>query len=477
MTMSAATPSAAGNPSRVLPWLLLLFAGSGASALVYEIVWYQMLMLTIGANAVSLGVLLATYMGGLSLGSWLLPKFLASRWSDKHPLKVYAYIEIAVAAFALLLLVLMPLIDKMYVGVASPNAGFFGIALRAIACAIALLPPTILMGASLPAIARWAESSRRGASWWGLFYGVNIFGAVVGTMAAGFWLMRYFNIYVGTGVAAGVNILVAGLALVLAMRVPPKVDADNAEDAAEEAIVAPDPAPAALSRWGVLVSIALSGAASMGGQVIWARILGPMLGGTVYVFSIILSVFLIGLGFGAWAGSSIGRRFNGRTALGWSQVLAALGLAWTAYQFSSALPYWPMNPQQNTTFMVTVQSDFVRVLWGILPATLCWGAAVPLAFAAMRGSGDAGKTVGGVYAANTLGAIFGALLVSLIIIPGLSTHTGEKILVAVSVLAAFAAFAPAIFVEGAAGEARKGLIQGWVSLAVATLASLILITT
>jgi len=452
MTTSAATPSAAGNPSRVLPWLLLLFAGSGASALVYEIVWYQMLMLTIGANAVSLGVLLATYMGGLSLGSWLLPKFLAGRWSGQHPLKVYAYIEIAVAAFAVLLLGLMPLIDKMYVGVASPNAGFFGIALRAIFCAIALLPPTILMGASLPAIARWAESSRKGASWWGLFYGVNIFGAVIGVMAAGFWLMRFYNIYVGTGVAAGVNILVAGLGLWLASRVPPTVEADTAEEIAQEKAVAPDPAPAKLARWGVLISIALSGAASMGGQVIWARILGPMLGGTVYVFSIILAVFLIGLGFGAWAGSAIGKRFNGRNALGWSQVLAAVGLAWTAYQFSSALPYWPMNPLQSTTFMVTVQSDFVRVLWGILPATLCWGAAVPLAFAAMRGTDDAGKTVGGVYAANTLGAIFGALLVSLVVIPGPGTHFGERLLIAVSVLAAFAAFAPSIFAEEKADE-------------------------
>ena len=280
MTTSAATPSAAGNPSRVLPWLLLLFAGSGASALVYEIVWYQMLMLTIGANAVSLGVLLATYLGGLSLGSWLLPKFLAGRWKDVHPLRVYAYIEIAVAAFAVLLLGLMPLIDRMYVGITNENAGFLGIALRAVFCAIALLPPTILMGASLPAIARWAESSRKGASWWGLFYGVNIFGAVIGVMAAGFWLMRYFNIYWGTGVAAGVNILVAGLALVLSLTVPARVDADTEEDAAQEKAFAPDPAPAKLARWGVLVSIALSGAASMGGQVIWARILGPMLGGT-----------------------------------------------------------------------------------------------------------------------------------------------------------------------------------------------------
>ena len=461
MTTLAATPSAAGDPSRVLPWLLLLFAGSGASALVYEIVWYQMLMLTIGANAVSLGVLLATYMGGLSLGSWLLPKVLAKRWPDAHPLKVYAYIEIGVALFAVALLVLLPVIDKMYVGITNENAGYFGIALRAILCGIALLPPTMLMGASLPAIARWAQGGQRGASWWGLFYGFNIAGAVIGVMVAGFWLMRFFDIYVGTLAAAGVNILVAGLAMLLAARVPPRVDADAMEDAVQVRPVAADPAPAKWVQWGVLISIALSGATSMGGQVIWARILGPMLGGTVYVFSIILAVFLVGLGLGAAAGSSVGRKFNGRVALGWSQVLAALGLAWTAYQFSSALPFWPMNPTGNTTFMVTVQSDLVRVLWGIFPATVCWGAAVPLAFAALRGTrDDAGKTVGGVYAANTLGAIFGALLVSLVIIPILGTHFGERLLIAVSILSAFAAFAPSILVEEKEGEKAPGLILG-----------------
>ncbi len=469
MTDSPATPNAAGDPSRVLPWLLLLFAGSGASALIYEIVWYQMMQLTIGSTAISLGVLLATYMGGLSLGSWLLPRLLAGRFKDLHPLKAYAYIEIGIGALGVLLLVLIPLIDKAYV--AGPNSGFAGMVLRAVFCAIVLLPPTMLMGASLPAIARWAESSRRGASWWGLFYGINIAGAVVGTLLVGFWLLRKYDIYYGTGAAALINVVVAGLSYWLSLRVPARVNAETEAEAANEKPIAPDPAPVLAARWGVLISIALSGAASMGAQVIWARIFGPMLGGTVYVFSIILAVFLIGLGFGAAAGSSLGRRFNGRLALGWSQILAAIGLAWTAYQFSSALPYWPMNPLPNTTFMVTLQSDFVRVMWGILPATLCWGAAVPLAFAAMRSTADdAGKTVGGVYAANTLGAIFGALIVSLFVIPVLGSHLGERLLVVTSIFAAFAAFTPSVM-------AATPTVKSWAGLVTAVAVSAIFIPT
>jgi len=231
-----------------------------------------------------------------------------------------------------------------------------------------------------------------------------------------------------------------------------------------------DVAPPKLSKWGVLVSIALSGGVSMGAQVVWARVLGPLLGGTVYVFSTILAVFLTGLGIGAALGSSLGRRMNPREALGWSQLLAALGLAWTAWQFSSSLPFWPIFPNDKTTILVMLQADLVRVIWAILPATVCWGASVPLAFAAVRAtSTDAGKTVGGVYAANTLGCIFGALLTSLVLIPQVGTHAAERILLAVSLIAAFCAFAPSVMGTKA--------VRGWAGLALGAVASVSLIPT
>src|ERR1700722_8116730 len=100
------------NASRYLPLLLLLFAGSGCSALIYEIVWYQMLQLAIGATPVSLAFLLATYMGGLCIGSLWLPRF---RRADQHPLKVYAVLELGIAIFGILVLILLPLINRVYV--------------------------------------------------------------------------------------------------------------------------------------------------------------------------------------------------------------------------------------------------------------------------------------------------------------------------------------------------------------------------
>src|ERR1035437_1983253 len=112
MTNSTSTPSAGSAASRFLPLLLLLFAGSGCSALIYEIVWYQLLQLAMGSTTVSLAFLLATYMGGLCIGSIWLPRFKRAR---QHPLKVYAALELGIAIFGILVLVLLPLINRVYV--------------------------------------------------------------------------------------------------------------------------------------------------------------------------------------------------------------------------------------------------------------------------------------------------------------------------------------------------------------------------
>ena len=161
------------SPRPYLPILLLLFVGSGCAALIYEIVWFQLLQLAIGSSAVSLGVLLGTFMGGMCLGSMLLPKMISTR---HHPLRVYAYLELGIGVLGLLVLWAIPVLDRVYAAVAA--LGLQGIFLRAVVAAVCLLPPTLLMGASLPAMARWIETTPRGISWLGFFYGGNIAGAV-----------------------------------------------------------------------------------------------------------------------------------------------------------------------------------------------------------------------------------------------------------------------------------------------------------
>src|SRR5580658_3199950 len=147
-----------------LPLLLVLFVGTGCSALIYEVVWLQLLQLVIGSSAPSLAVLLSTFMGGMCLGSLTLPRLISPR---HHPLKVYAWLELGTAGFGLIVLFGMPYVQDLYT--LSIGHWIPGLLLRGIACAICLLPPTVMMGATLPALARFIEQepeeSPQAASW------------------------------------------------------------------------------------------------------------------------------------------------------------------------------------------------------------------------------------------------------------------------------------------------------------------------
>jgi len=392
--------------------LLLLFAGSGCAALIYEIVWFQLLTLAIGSTAVSMAVLLATFMGGLCIGSIGLPR-LRTRI---HPLRVYALLEIGIAAFALLVLWALPLIDQVYISGA--EHGLPNMLLRGVIAAMCMLPPTILMGASLPAIVRWIESTPEGVAWWGFLYGGNTAGAVFGCLLAGFYLLRIYNMAVGTYAAVAINLLVAAVSLGLAGKAPAPAIKPHGESSQR------------VRDWNVYIAIALSGATALGAEVVWTRLMGMMLGATVYVFSIILAVFLVGLALGSAAGSWMVRRVNAHLALAGSQLLLVLGIFWAAYMIADSIPYWNAEPLLNGTQWLTFRLDLLRCFTALLPATLFWGASFPLACAAVAQPGeDSGRVVVGVYAANTLGAIGGALVVSLLLIPWKGTQKTEQLLI------------------------------------------------
>ena len=216
MTNLEETSGPAAGPEvaqRWLPALLLLFVGSGCAALIYEVVWFQLLQLSIGSSAVSLGVLLGIYMGGMCLGSLLLPRYLSPSW---HPLRVYAALEAGIGLFGVVVLFAVPVVGQIYTQIA--GTGQVSLVLRAIVASICLLPPTLLMGATLPAIARWVETTPRGVSWLGYFYGGNLAGAVAGSLLAGFYLLRVYDMPTATAVAVVLNLVVAGLAVLVARR-------------------------------------------------------------------------------------------------------------------------------------------------------------------------------------------------------------------------------------------------------------------
>ena len=376
--------------------VLLLSAASGAAALIYEIVWFQLLELAIGSTAVSLAVLLATFMGGMCAGSLLFPRFVSQ---DRAPLRVYAVIELAIGALGLLVVLILPIAGRVYI---ESSGG--SLLLRGLVAAACLLPPTFLMGATLPALARASSNL-------GLIYAVNITGAVAGCLLAGFYLLRVHDTSVATYAAAALNFLAA---------VWGGLTTRGGSATRPTATVPSSPS--------VLVTIAISGACALASEVIWTRQLGLLFGASVYTLSIILGVFLTGLGLGSAIGTMLPRP---REALGWCQILAAAAIAWTAYNLTASLPYWPVNPAIETGVAFHFQLDLARALWALLPPTILWGASFPLAVAA-AGKGDAAKLMSTIYASNTLGAIIGALAASLVLTEWLGSQHAQQLLIVLS---------------------------------------------
>lgn len=407
---------------RLLPALLLLFIGSGCAALIYEVVWFQLLELVIGSSAVSMGVLLGTFMGGMCLGSLLLPRLMPR---GMHPLRMYAWLELGIGAMGLLLLFGMPLVGGVYTAWA--GSGVVGILLRGAAAAVCLLPPTLMMGATLPAIARWVETSKEGVAWLGYFYGGNTAGAVAGSLLAGFYLLSVFDISVTTYVAVALNVTVALLALALAAVTP---------FAGVAAVERPAASAADTGRTAVYVAIALSGLTALASEVLWTRLLSLLFGASAYTFSLILAVFLAGLGLGSSAGAAIGRTLaRPRVALGWCQLALCAAMAWTAWVLTQSLPYWPINPSIAPNAWFQFQLDLVRCLYAVLPGAILWGASFPLALASVADdTSDPAALVGRVYAANTLGAIVGSLSAGLLLVVWLGTQHAQQVLIVIAAL-------------------------------------------
>ena len=169
--------------------------------------------------------------------------------------------------------------------------------------------------------------------------------------------------------------------------------------------------------------------------------------------------FLLGLGIGSSVGAGIAKGSDSpRTALGWSQMMLCGSLAWAAYMLMASMPYWPINPQISSDPWFNFQIDFLRCLWVVLPGSILWGASFPLALAAVAGpKQDTGRLVGGVYAANTVGAIVGSILSGLLLVTWLGTHTSMQVLIVVSAISGLMLLAPV-----AAGDSSVGRMR-WAS--------------
>jgi spermidine synthase len=397
--------------------LVALFAASGCAALVYQVVWFERLSLAIGSSALSLGVLLATFLGGMGLGSWLAPRVLAGH----APLHRLALVELVTGVLGLATLVAIPLLASLY----TAWAGSFGLAVRLVVAAVALLPAAVLMGTTLPIVAAWAPR----AAAIGACYAANAAGGAAGSVLAAFYLLRVHDVVVATAVAAALNVLAAAGALLLARSAtaaPQRLQRGPGDSAP---VAGGDTAP-------IYAVTAFSGFTALAAEVLWTRQLALLLGGTVYTFALVLAVFLLGLALGSAAAAALGTRDRARTALALCQWLLCLALASGAYAVARSLPYWPLDVTLPTAGEAALELDLLRAAWVALPAALLWGASFPFAVTAALTPGvPRDRVVGRLYAANTLGAIAGALLTTFVLVATIGSARAQQLLIVVSAAA------------------------------------------
>ncbi|HXV37275.1 MAG TPA: SAM-dependent methyltransferase, partial [Myxococcota bacterium] len=347
-------PEIAGADAAVrrhTPLLLAFFVASGCAALIYEVIWFHLLRLVVGASSVSLAIVLTSYMGGMCLGSLALPRWVSP---GRNPLRVYAYLELGIAACGVALLGLLPLVGKLYLAIVGHGAS--GLALRAFVCAICLLPPTLLMGATFPAIARCLDSTRIGMSRLGWLYMANLAGGVIGCLLAGFYLLRLYDTLIATLFAALLNAAVAAAALGVSSRA-----ALRAADAPKLTL------PSLAEHRRIYWVIALSGLTALGAQAVWTRLLGLALGATVFSFAIILAIFLAGLGIGSSVGAAVARAVRSPArALAACQLGLVAAIPFAAHVISNELPYWQLNPDFLSSLFQRYAHDLLRSAVAIL---------------------------------------------------------------------------------------------------------------
>ena len=394
--------------------IALLLCGSGFCALIYQIAWLRELRLVFGASTPASAAVLAVFMGGLGWGSLRLSK-RADRVAK--PLKMYADLELLIALTAAVTPLLLMLVRSAYVALGGTTSlGIVGGTLvRLLGSALVLLPPTFLMGGTLPAAARAAESEgdvdRTSTA---LLYGANTVGAVLGAALATFVLLEIFGtrltLWLGCTINAAVAIIARGLDRRLEALEPEPGEAGEAPQASlsEKFVYA-----AAL---GVGLSFLLL-------ELVWYRVLAPLLGGSTYTFGLILAVALLGVGVG---GLLYTLRGSGKRPT----LVAFAGTCGLEALFV-ALPLWAGDAL--ALFALSLRPLGAVGLWGhavgwtivtaivVLPAAIVAGYQFPLLIALLgRGRENVGRHVGLAYAFNTGGAIIGSLAGGFILIPWLT---------------------------------------------------------
>ncbi len=488
---------------------LLLFAVSGAAALIYEVVWTRLLTLHLGHGLAAASAVLAAFIGGLAAGAGAAGR-MAGHFSPSRALRTYAGLEIAIAVLALLmplaLLAVRPLLAAAYADGA--GGGSFAL-LRLVTSVLLLCVPAACMGATFPIASRWmVRTASTAAEDAGTLYAANALGAAAGAVLAGFVLIPELGLNGSTFLAVALNLIAASGAFLIARQTDSYVGAElqsrnvgaglqsrppvdpsrpkspggtstSAHRATADKKVPPlrtDPIATPSRLWLAATALGVSGFASLTLQVVWTRLLVQILGPTTYAFSTVVSIFIIGLAGGAAIGSRLASRMNPAIGLACALLISAgLALAAASAVDWALLTIAQIVSRPDYQFTDVLQREVLLVSALLLPMTLAFGAAFPFAVALATAStfakastsakatadGTADKRddnvirdIGVIYAVNTVGAILGSLLSGFFLVPQVGLHGTIRL---VAGLGAMVAVAILVTAGHGRGLGRKSL--------------------
>ncbi len=404
--------------SKSLKLIGVCFVLSGATGLIYEVLWARMLGLVFGATTLAVSTVLAAFMGGLALGSALAGK-LAQR--IRKPLSTYGLMEIGIAVYALLVPFLFRWIDDLYALIWQQfQPGYFTFSLwRFLLSSIVLLVPTTLMGATLPVLAvALVRSSERDSNSVTRLYACNLAGAILGTLAAGFVLLPTLGVRMTIAVAAVLNVIVGVIAIFLQRQTKARTDHEPNPANLETNPVIP------VSNFWYFAALA-SGFVTISAQVSWTRTLTMIIGSSTYAFSIVVALFLIGLAIGAWLIARKDRSQRLRSAILKVEAVTALSLLLSLYVLNQ-IPGLLINLGLRlhvSSWAGLLALQIVSATLLILVPAILMGMVMPLVLVwASSDRAGAVARVGRSYAVNTIGAIAGAFITGFILIPKTSTR-------------------------------------------------------
>lgn len=413
----------------------LCFFLSGASGLLFEVVWTRQLQLVFGSTTLAMSTVLAVFMGGLALGSALGGKIAAR---SRHPLALYALLEAGVGLYALAFPHFLAGYPALHGFLWRTFGAHFALlsVLRFLATAAVLIVPTTLMGATLPLLSQYVAQRRSGLLGAtvsvGTLFAMNTAGAVLGTFLSGFVLLPRLGVTHTNWIGAGTNLsLAAALFLLGAFSVPPQAKGpsgptgplpgtDNPPDAKE-------PLFSPRVRRLAVISYAVSGATAMVYQVLWTRALAIVIGSSVYSFTLILLAFLLGLSSGAaLVVRFLPTIFRPVRALGALHALTFLSVG-CSYLLLDKLPglFLSFLRAEHLGVEQLLLTQFGLAALAIMPATFVMGGVMPLTIRIFAGDlARTGRDVGVAYALNTLGAIVGSFAAGFVVVPSLGLQRG-----------------------------------------------------